>query len=211
MTAEVRRLFTLNEAGEHEEVITSIDAGVVLAIGEGCQLTLRTLIDRAQSTEDQAKTLREMLRLGEVEKATHDLRHFEGLRIVQQRALKHAETNMQNVAADQGKRLGEIEIEEKALQGIRHDTAERQEKEFRVSGRRGRFERSPQQLNELTALDRDLEKLSDERKKINDDIDGNRNGLLEQLKRARLDIKTTEEEIAKRRVILGLPSEETAE
>ena len=202
--SQVVNLYTKTETGE-EEAIVSIDVATTFAIGESRSLTLRTMLDRKLPLVEQKRAVREMMEIADHEKAHYELIDLEMELAARERALKHAEENVAQVAGRHAKRRAEITAEIDLLKRGGLEAAEKHEREFRASGRQGKFKPSQHQQNEMVNIDRDITKLEAELKGIDDTEGSERNGCLQALAQGRLDVRVCKEKIEKCRRILGLP------
>lgn len=205
---DVRQLYTKTEAGTEEPVITSIDVGFSLTIGDKRALTFRTMIDRSLPLDEQRQIVRDMLALGDVEKAKYELDDLLAEQVVRETALRHAQDNVKNVSSKYEDRRKQIAALIVGFQAEAGETHQRHERDFRASGRSGNFKPSSAQTQEITGISREIEKLEAERTKMDEDEKGERQNCLTLLASARRDLGTCKEEIAKRRHVLGLPQAE---
>lgn len=207
MTEVIRKIFTKTEAGEEEAVI-SVDAGLVIAIGDGRQLTLRTMIDRSLTVERQKDVLRGLLDLADEPKARYELRDFEHEAMLKRRVIAKTKEEMGDIASKNVKERAALEVELDSLKEILLELPEKQERAFRASGRLGRFRPSEQEDREKLALERDIAKVEERLQAIGQNEETERSQKIIAMQRDKDDLRAIEDEIAKRKRILGLPVEE---
>ena len=204
MSAEIRKLYTKTETGEENAVIRSIDVGFLQTIGEGRQLTFRTMIDADMGIDEQKKAVRAMCGLADAEKAQYEMTEAEAKLSIQRRALKLAEDDVKNIDERADARRAQIKVEIETLQTGRTDSLDRMEKLFRATGRQGVFKPTGGEKRELDGIERDVDKLRKELAEIDQKRESDRRARQMAITTGKQEIGLCVEQINKCRHILGL-------
>ena len=207
MTAEVRKLFTKTESGE-EEVIQSIDAGIVLVVGEGRQMTFRTLVDRALPLERQKQIVRDMCSLADTEKASYELADAEAKLLIQEKALALAEADVRNIDERADARREQIKVEIETLQQAQRDRATKMEQQWRATGRQGQWKPRGAEQAELSGISKDIDKLAGEQRQIDEKREADRRARHMAIVTAKQEIGLCKEQILRHKKTLGMPNED---
>jgi hypothetical protein len=204
---EVGQLYRRTTEGR-QRIVESIDVTSDLTIGEGQRrLTFRCMIDRGLPLAEQQKTLQDMLSLGDHAKATYELQDAMMQLPLHELAVKQAQENAQRCGEKNKARLELIKVEIDALRLDAVAIKDRHVAEFRKSGRRGEYRPSGAEQNEINAAMVEIDKLEAEQQRLREEDGGALNGAMTQLAQARQNLALCKEAIAKRRQVLGLPTE----
>lgn len=185
-----------------------IDVHFETTIGDGRVMRVSTTFFQGTSLDDQRRIVREMMSVADGEKAAYEKSDLEWQRVVKRKALDRAEEDVKRIDAQNEARKAEIEIEIGVLKGQIAQRAIDHERAFRAAGRVGKFKASPAEQNELTGINRDIAKLEAEAKGIDERTSNERRDTLTALARIHQDLTQLDEEISRRRHMLGLAEEE---
>lgn len=202
MPGEVTPLFTVDGEGKPSRVVQSVDVAFVTTIGEGRQLSLRTMVDRDSSIAEQRSVVRNMLEIADIETAQYELRDLRWQLHLKAKGLKRVEEDVARLDRQNAGRAAQIQVEMDALVAEQTDRALGHERAFSASGRQGNFKRSQPQQAELGRITSDISKLKSELDGIATATGGERRDTLVALARIKQDIAQVEEEIEKRELFL---------
>lgn len=192
---------------EDDRTSPGVDVTFQTQIGEGRALSLRTMFPQNTPVEQQTAILTNVLLVADQQKARYELADLRWQLRLETRSLERCEDDLARLDETHTKRKAEIPIELDTLKGELSSLPDRFEKAYRASGRQGKFDLSPQQKREIEGIKIDLGKLEAERKNIDQQMGGERQNAMVALQRLRQNVNTHREEIEKRLMILGLPSE----
>lgn len=204
----VRKLFAEDPVTGAVETTICIDVGYQMPIGEGGRMmTFRTLVDRGLSLDIQKRVVADMMEIGDVVKSRYELRDFEGMLVALDRRMDAVRKEHEELAERQKKRRAEKQA---ALDILRLDAVamkDRAETAFRKSGRQGEFKPASSERQQMQGLAGEINRIEDEIARLVEAEESERNGALTNIAHARRDRDLCLEEIAKRKVILGVPQE----
>lgn len=180
-----------------------------MQVGEGRALRMSTTFFQSMPVELVDHRLRAFLGILDQLKASYELQDLRWQVALRERSLARMQEDIDRLDTKHDKRRAEIDVELATLRGELAETGLNHEREFRKTGRQGKFSPSQAQQRELQDIQLTIEKLVKESAHLSDAVPEDRRQLLEGMARAKLDVSSMREEIEKRLMVLGLPSELT--
>lgn len=192
---------------EGEALQAGVDAGFQTELGEGRVLTLRTTFFQGTAVEEQAKILRSLLSIADKEKANYELVGLRWQMLLKERGLRRAEEDVARLDSKKSVQESEIDIEIGELTAEIGRTEDKQRDAWSKSGRGSAFIASAPQKQAIAGLKNAITRLEEKKRDLHAQIGNERRDTLTALAREKTDVNTLKEEIERRLMILGLPSE----
>jgi hypothetical protein len=201
---EVEKLRTQPDRAEVEIVTPGVDVHFEQTIGEGRVMRFSTTFIQGTPPKAQQQVIDHCLTMADKVKARYEMQDLEGQLAIRATALKRSNEDVAVIAKRHATRRLEIKAEVGALQNGSGELAAKMQASWVGKNRQGAWKPAGAEKRELDGIQRDIDKLTAEAAKIDETEGKEKFDAQTALTRLGQDVHTIQEEITKRRHILGI-------